>query len=179
MNSHEMAKKLQVSLGDRRRVDYAAAPMRLLCLSLFALLVTPSLLGAQTEKPKVKVTAVFDGPSPVFDAVAEDLAREIKTQLSDRFDVKLVALEKATGRRRASNANSKRHSRTLIYRSFSDSGTSLYELSQSARTCRSPSSYRSSPKRGSKVCPGEAMSAESETSATSPRSSISRKRQSG
>jgi outer membrane protein len=89
----EVAKKLQVSLGDRRRVDYAAARMRLLCLSLFALLVTPSLLGAQAEKPKVKVTAVFDGPSPVFDAVAEDLAREIKTQLSDRFDVKLVALE--------------------------------------------------------------------------------------
>jgi outer membrane protein TolC len=64
--------------------------MRLLCLSLVALLLTPSLLGAQAEKPTVKVTAVFDGPSPVFDGVTEDLAREIRTQLSDRFDVVLV-----------------------------------------------------------------------------------------
>jgi len=67
--------------------------MRLLCLSLFALLITPALLGAQTKKPQVKVTAVFDGPSPVFDDVTEDLVREIRTQLSDRFDVVLVPLE--------------------------------------------------------------------------------------
>ena len=67
--------------------------MRLLCVSLFALLITPALLGAQTEKPQVKVTAVFDGPSPVFDDVTEDLAREIRTQLSDRFDVVLVPLD--------------------------------------------------------------------------------------
>jgi outer membrane protein TolC len=67
--------------------------MRLLCLSVIALLITPSLLGAQAEKPKVKVTAVFDGPSPVFDGVTEDLAREIKTQISDRFDVVFVALD--------------------------------------------------------------------------------------
>ena len=66
--------------------------MRLLCLSLIALLVTPTLAGAQSEKPQVKVTAVFDGPSPVFDATTEDLAREIRSQLSDRFDVVLVPL---------------------------------------------------------------------------------------
>ncbi len=66
--------------------------MRLLCVSLFVVLITPSLLGAQSDKPQVKVTAVFDGPSPVFDAVTEDLARQIRTQLSDRFDVVLVPL---------------------------------------------------------------------------------------
>jgi outer membrane protein TolC len=67
--------------------------MRLLCLSLVSLLLTPALLGAQVDKPKVKVTAVFDGPSPVFDAVTEALGREIRDQLSDRFDVELVALD--------------------------------------------------------------------------------------
>jgi len=66
--------------------------MRLLCLSLISLLITPAPLGAQAEKPQVKVTAVYDGPSPVFDAVTEDLGREIRTQLSDRFDVVLVPL---------------------------------------------------------------------------------------
>jgi outer membrane protein TolC/ABC-type uncharacterized transport system substrate-binding protein len=64
--------------------------MRLLCLSLVTLLITPALLGAQADKPQVKVTAVFDGPSPVFDQITEDLSREIRTQLSDRFDVVLV-----------------------------------------------------------------------------------------
>jgi outer membrane protein TolC len=66
--------------------------MRLFCLSFIALLVAPTLAGAQSEKPQVKVTAVFDGPSPGFDAVTEDLAHEIRTQLSDRFDVVLVPL---------------------------------------------------------------------------------------
>jgi outer membrane protein TolC len=66
--------------------------MRILCLSLISLLITPAPLGAQAEKPQVKVTAVYDGPSPVFDAVTEDLGREIRTQLSDRFDVVLVPL---------------------------------------------------------------------------------------
>jgi len=66
--------------------------MRLLCLSFIALLVAPTLAGAQSEKPQVKVTAVFDGPSPVFDAIIEDLAHEIRSQLSDRFDVALVPL---------------------------------------------------------------------------------------
>jgi outer membrane protein len=67
--------------------------MRLLCLSIIALLLTPAILGAQAEKPQVKVAAVFDGPSPVFDGVTEDLAREIKTQISDRFDVVFVELD--------------------------------------------------------------------------------------
>ena len=66
--------------------------MRLLCLSLVTFLLTPALVGAQSTKRQVKVTAVFDGPSPVFDAATEDLAREIRTQLADRFDVVLVPL---------------------------------------------------------------------------------------
>jgi outer membrane protein len=66
--------------------------MRLLCLSVFALLITPALLGAQAQKPTVKVAAVVDGPSPVFDEVIEGLESEIRTQLSDRFDVDFVAL---------------------------------------------------------------------------------------
>ena len=66
--------------------------MRLLCLSFIALLIAPTLAGAQSEKPQVKVTAVFDGPSPVFDAIIKDLAHEIRSQLSDRFDVVLVPL---------------------------------------------------------------------------------------
>ena len=64
--------------------------MRLLCLSLVTLLLMPALAGAQTTKPQVKVTAVYDGPSPVFDDATKDLKREIQTQLSDRFDVVLV-----------------------------------------------------------------------------------------
>ena len=66
--------------------------MRLLYLSLVALLLVPALVGAQADKPQVKVTAVFDGPSPVFDAITEDLTREIRTQLSERFEVVLVPL---------------------------------------------------------------------------------------
>ena len=66
--------------------------MRPLCLSLVTLLLTPAIVDAQSAKPQVKVTAVFDGPSPVFDAVTQDLAREIRTQLSDRFDVAIVPL---------------------------------------------------------------------------------------
>jgi outer membrane protein len=66
--------------------------MRLLCLTLVTLILTPVLASAQSAKPQVKVTAVFDGPSPVFDAITEDLAREIRSQLSDRFDVVLVPL---------------------------------------------------------------------------------------
>ena len=67
--------------------------MRLLCLSIIALLLAPAVLGAQAAKPMVKVTAVYDGPSPVFDAVTVDLSHEIKTQLSDRFDVVFVDLD--------------------------------------------------------------------------------------
>jgi len=65
--------------------------MRLLCLCLFALFIIPASLGAQADKPVVRVTAVFDGPSPVFDQAVENLAREIKSQLSDRYTVELVA----------------------------------------------------------------------------------------
>ena len=66
--------------------------MRQLCLVLFALFIVPASLGAQAEKPVVRVTAVLDGPSPVFDAALDDLSREIRDQLSDRFTVELVEL---------------------------------------------------------------------------------------
>ncbi|MBT8470491.1 MAG: hypothetical protein KJN97_17225, partial [Deltaproteobacteria bacterium] len=66
--------------------------MRLVCLFLVTLVLTPALLSAQANKPQVKVTAVFDGPSPVFDQFTEDLSREIRTQLSDRFEVVFVPL---------------------------------------------------------------------------------------
>ena len=66
--------------------------MRLLWLVLFASLV-PASVSAQTEKPVVQVTAVLDGPSPFFDQAIENLSREIRNQLSDRFTVELVALE--------------------------------------------------------------------------------------
>lgn len=66
--------------------------MRLLCVSLVALLLTPALTRAQTEKTRVEVTAVVDGPSPVFDAAIKDLSNEIRAQLSDRFEVVFVPL---------------------------------------------------------------------------------------
>jgi len=66
--------------------------MRLLCLFLVTLVLTPALLSAQADKPQVEVIAVFDGPSPVFDQITEDLTREIRTQLSARFDVVFVRL---------------------------------------------------------------------------------------
>ena len=64
--------------------------MRLLCLCLFALFIVPTPLGAQADKPVVRVTAVLDGPSPVFDQAIDNLSREIKGQLSDRYTVELV-----------------------------------------------------------------------------------------
>ncbi|MGB5192180.1 MAG: TolC family protein [Polyangiales bacterium] len=64
--------------------------MRLLCLCLFALFIVPAPLGAQADKPVVRVTAVLDGPSPVFDQAIDNLSREIKGQLSDRYTVELV-----------------------------------------------------------------------------------------
>lgn len=74
------------------QVDYASLPMRLLCLSVVALLLTPALVGGQAEKPKVRVAVVLDGPSPVFDSAIDALSMEIQRQLSDRFDVDLVGL---------------------------------------------------------------------------------------
>jgi outer membrane protein len=67
--------------------------MRLLGLFLFALLVIPRSLLAQTEKPVVRVTAVLDGPSPVFDEAIRNLEAEIKDQLSDRFTVRFTPLQ--------------------------------------------------------------------------------------
>jgi len=64
--------------------------MRLLCVSMVALLITPALTGAQAERRRVQVTVVYDGPSPVFDAIIDDLSKEIAAQLSDRFDVVFV-----------------------------------------------------------------------------------------
>jgi outer membrane protein TolC len=66
--------------------------MRLLSLSVVALLVAPALVDAQAEKPKVRVAVVLDGPSPVFDSAIDALSKEIRSQLSDRFDVDLVGL---------------------------------------------------------------------------------------
>jgi len=82
----------QEHLGKPLPVDYAPPSMRLLCLFLVTLVLTPALLSAQADKPQVEVIAVFDGPSPVFDQITEDLTREIRTQLSARFDVVFVRL---------------------------------------------------------------------------------------
>ncbi len=64
--------------------------MRVVWPLLIALLVAPAILVAQSSKPKVKVVAVTDGPSPMFDVAQHDLATEIKTQLSDRYEVELA-----------------------------------------------------------------------------------------
>ncbi len=66
--------------------------MRLLSVSIVALLMVPSLTDAQADRRRVEVTVVYDGPSPVFDAAIDDLSKEIQAQLSDRFDVVFVAL---------------------------------------------------------------------------------------
>ncbi|MCZ6807203.1 MAG: TolC family protein, partial [Deltaproteobacteria bacterium] len=64
--------------------------MRVVWPLLIALLVAPAILVAQSSKPKVKVVAVTDGPSPMFDVAQHDLAKEVKTQLSDRYEVELA-----------------------------------------------------------------------------------------
>ncbi|MGB5694221.1 MAG: TolC family protein [Polyangiales bacterium] len=66
--------------------------MRLLCVSIVALLMTPAPTGAESGRRRVEVTAVYDGPSPVFDAAVDDLSKEIRAQLSDRFNVVFVPL---------------------------------------------------------------------------------------
>ena len=92
MPSIETAKFREVGLGDRSRVHYASPPMRLLCLFFFAVFVVPGPLFAQADKPVVRVTAVLDGPSPVFDQAIDNLTSEIRDQLSDRYTVKFAAL---------------------------------------------------------------------------------------
>ena len=64
--------------------------MRVVWPLLVALLVAPAMLVAQSSKPKIKVVAVTDGPSPTFDLAQRDLATEIETQISDRYEVELV-----------------------------------------------------------------------------------------
>ncbi len=66
--------------------------MRLLRVSIVALLMTPAPTGAESGRRRVEVTAVYDGPSPVFDAAVDDLSKEIRAQLSDRFNVVFVPL---------------------------------------------------------------------------------------
>ncbi len=73
-------------------VDYAQQRMRLLCISMIAFLTIPALTGADAGKRRVEITAVYDGPSPTFDAEVHDLSKEIAAQLSDRFDVVFVPL---------------------------------------------------------------------------------------
>ena len=61
--------------------------MRVVWSLLIAFLIAPTTLGAQSEKPTVKVVSVVDGPSPGFDLAQQDLTEEIETQISDRYDV--------------------------------------------------------------------------------------------
>jgi outer membrane protein TolC len=49
--------------------------------------MTPTPMRAQAGRRQIEVTVVYDGPSPVFDAAIDDLAKEVRAQLSDRFDV--------------------------------------------------------------------------------------------
>jgi outer membrane protein len=64
--------------------------MRVVWPLLIALLVAPAMLVAQSSKPKIKVVAVTDGPSPDLDVLMDGLATEISTQLSDRYEVELA-----------------------------------------------------------------------------------------
>jgi len=66
--------------------------MRVVWPLLIALLVAPAMLIAQSSKPKIRVVVVTDGPSADLDVVMDDLATEIRTQLSDRYEVELAAL---------------------------------------------------------------------------------------
>jgi outer membrane protein TolC/ABC-type uncharacterized transport system substrate-binding protein len=65
--------------------------MRRIFLLLLIGLLVPSLLGA-AEKPVVRVTVVVDGPSPAFSAVIDDIDQEVRTQLSDRYEVERIEL---------------------------------------------------------------------------------------
>ncbi len=67
--------------------------MRLVCSLSFLLLLASTASFAQADKPVVRVTAVVDGPSPVFDQAIANLSSAIQDQLSDRFAVELVRLD--------------------------------------------------------------------------------------
>lgn len=64
--------------------------MRVVWPLLTALLIAPAVLVAQSSKPTIRVVAVTDGPSPDLDVIIGDLAKEISTQLSDRYNVELA-----------------------------------------------------------------------------------------
>ncbi|MGD8318597.1 MAG: hypothetical protein PVH76_12670, partial [Myxococcales bacterium] len=66
--------------------------MRRLCALLVIVLLVASSRAEAQSKPTVGVATVLDGPSPVFEQQLEDLRTEIKTQLSDRFEIIWVAL---------------------------------------------------------------------------------------
>jgi len=67
--------------------------MRLLCLLLIPVFVAPTYLAAQSDKPNVRIATVLDGESPVFEQTIDNLMREVRDQLSDRYTVELVSLE--------------------------------------------------------------------------------------
>lgn len=67
--------------------------MRLLCSLFLASCLIPLTANAQAEKPRVRITAVVDGPSPTFTEAIENLSRQIRDQLSDRFTVELISLQ--------------------------------------------------------------------------------------
>ncbi|MEM9730152.1 MAG: hypothetical protein AAF997_16355, partial [Myxococcota bacterium] len=61
--------------------------MRVVWVLLSAFLLAPAVLVAQSAKPIVKIVSVVDGASPGFDVAQQDLAEEIDSQLSDRYEV--------------------------------------------------------------------------------------------
>lgn len=62
-----------------------------ICLLVLICAALPFSLLAE-EKQVVRVAVVIDGPSPVFRRAYDDIDQEVRTQLSDRFDVELVKL---------------------------------------------------------------------------------------
>ncbi len=65
--------------------------MRRRCFFLLIALWVPLSLGAE-DKPVIGIAVVMDGPSPVFRAAVDDIEREVRSQLSDRYDVERVEL---------------------------------------------------------------------------------------
>ncbi len=62
-----------------------------MCFLLLIALCVPRSLGAE-DKPVVGIAVVMDGPSPVFSAAVDDIEREVRSQLSDRYGVERVEL---------------------------------------------------------------------------------------